>query len=92
VSKGGPKPNLFENFSAQFLEDRDPEAALLWDIVCSVTADLPSRGPGADFIKLYFLANFFILGAILEIKFLYRKDKNISKQIFRDKVLSFNGI
>jgi hypothetical protein len=73
VSKGGPKPNLFENFSAQFLEDRDPEAALLWDIVCSVTADLPSRGPGADFIKLYFLANFFYLRCNFGDKVLVQK-------------------
>ena len=45
VSKGGPKPNLFEKFSSLFPEDRDPEAALLWEIVCSVSKDIPSRGP-----------------------------------------------
>jgi hypothetical protein len=45
VSKGGPKPNLFANFSSLFPEDREPEAALLWEIVCSVSKDIPSRGP-----------------------------------------------
>ena len=45
MSKGGPKPNLFEKFSYLFPEDRDPEAALLWEIVCSVSKDIPTRGP-----------------------------------------------
>ena len=45
VSKGGPKPDLFEIFSSLFPEDRDPEAALLWQIVCDVSTNVPSRGP-----------------------------------------------
>ncbi len=45
VSKGGPKPDLFEIFSSLFPEDRDAEAALLWEIVRSVCRGIPSRGP-----------------------------------------------
>lgn len=43
VSKGGPKPDLFEKFVVLFPETSDSEVAILWEISNEIRKSLPCR-------------------------------------------------